>query len=503
MAPRARMRNPPRLAIAVGLVAVLTGLAAWTWLSGGAPASRVSLAVLPFVNLGSDPEREYLAAGLTEETSASLAQIDPDWLSVKGRPLRYKGTTKTAVEIGQELSVDYLVESTLQAEGDRLRVTATVIRVRDQENVWSESYDREPTSLLGLQQELSTAIADQIRVRLLPDRPGASGRRQTQNAGAYDAYLKGRYFESRRTPVTNALAIEQYKRAIALDPDYALAWSSLALTYASSAVNSDARPLEVWPQATEAAARAVRSNPNLAESQYVVGYVNWLLGWDWPAAEKALRVAITLDSSNAEAFRTLGHVLSQAGRRSEAEPAMRRARELDPLTAQVHALSSQVALQGRDYPAAVEHARRAILLDSSLWIGYVMLGQAYAQTGETDLALEALNEAARFSGGNSKTISFRGYILAKTGRGTEAREVLRKLEADSRDRYVPPYAMALVHAGLGEGDAVFEWLDKAYDARDIHLIYLPVDPKWDPYRSDARFTALLARCNFMRSAGGS
>ena len=168
---------------------------------------------------------------------------------------------------------------------------------------------------------------------------------------------------------------------------------------------------------------------------------------------------------------------------------------------QVHALSSQVALQGRDYPAAVEHARRAILLDSSLWIGYVMLGQAYAQTGETDLALEALNEAARFSGGNSKTISFRGYILAKTGRVTEAREVLRKLEADSRDRYVPPYAIALVHAGLGEPDAVFEWLDKAYDARDIHLIYLPVDPKWDPYRSDARFTALLARCNFMRTAG--
>ena len=414
VAPRARTRNPPRLAIAVGLVAMVTGLAAWTWLSGGAPAARVSLAVLPFVNLGSDPEREYLAAGLTEETSASLAQIDPDRLSVKGRPLRYKGTTKTAVEIGQELSVDYLVEGTLQAEGDRLRVTATVIRVRDQENVWSGSYDREPTSLLGLQQELSNAIADQIRVRLLPDR--ASRRRQTQNADAYDAYLKGRYFGSRRTPVTNALAIEQYKRAIVLDPDYALAWSSLALTYASSAVNSDARPLEVWPQATEAAARAVRSNPNLAEPQYAVGYVNWLLGWDWPAADKALRVAITLDSSNAEVYRTLGHVLSQADRQGEAESAMRRARELEPLEPMSHALSAQVAFQAREYPAAVEHAQRAILIDSALWIGYVELAQAYEQTGKTDLALEALRDAGRFSGGNSKTFSFRGYILAKTGR---------------------------------------------------------------------------------------
>ena len=273
------------------------------------------------------------------------------------------------------------------------------------------------------------------------------------------------------------------------------------MTYAASAVNGDARPVEVGPLAQDAARQAVQANPNLAESQFAVGYVNWLLNWDWPAADKALRVAITLDSGNAEGYRTLGHALSQADRRSEAESAMRRARELDPLAAQVHALSSQVAWQGRDYPAAVKHARRAILLDSSLWIGYVMLGQAYAQTGETDLALEALSEAARFSGGNSKTISFRGYILAKTGRVTEAREVLRKLEADSRDRYVPPYAMALVHAGLGEHDAVFEWLDKAYAARDIHLIYLPVDPRWDPYRSDARFTALLARCNFMRTAG--
>ena len=269
-------------------------------------------------------------------------------------------------------------------------------------------------------------------------------------------------FESRRTPATNARAIEQYKRAIALDPNYALAWSSLAFTYAASAVNSDARPLEVWPRARDAAARAVRANPNLAEAQFAVGYVNWLLDWDWTAAETALRAARSLSiPSNAAAHRTLGHVLSQAGRHSEAEAAMRRARELEPLEPLSHALSAQVAFQARDYPAAVEHARRAVLLDSEFWIGYVQLGQAYEQTGETDLALEALSDAARFSGGNSKAISLRGYILAKSGRASEAREVLRTLEADSRERYVPPSAMALVHAGLGERDAVFEWLDKA------------------------------------------
>jgi TolB-like protein/DNA-binding winged helix-turn-helix (wHTH) protein/tetratricopeptide (TPR) repeat protein len=498
---RVRTRSPVRLAIGLVVIAMVSVLVARTWLSGGASGSRVTLAVLPFVNLGSDPEREYLAAGLTEETSATLAQIDPARLIVKGRTLRYKGSTESAAEIGRELSVDYLVESAITAEGARVRVTVTLIRVRDQEHVWSEAYEREQTSLLGLQQELSTAIADKIRVRLSPDHAGGLGRRQTQNGEAYVAYLKGRSFESRRTPATNARAIEQYKRAIELDRGYALAWSSLAGTYAGSAVNGDARPVEVATPAREAALQAVKANPNLAESQFAVGYVNWLLDWDWPAAETALRSAIRLDPSNASVYRTLGHALSQAGRHGEAEAEMRRARELEPLEPMSHALSAQVAFQAGDYSAAVGHARRAILIDSAFWIGYAELGQAYEQTGETELALEALKDAARFSGGNSKAASMRGYILAKTGRADQAREVLRTLEADSDKRYVPPYAIALVHAGLGERDAVFEWLDKAYDARDIHLIYLPVDPKWAPYRADPRFTALLARCNFMRTAG--
>jgi tetratricopeptide (TPR) repeat protein len=162
-----------------------------------------------------------------------------------------------------------------------------------------------------------------------------------------------------------------------------------------------------------------------------------------------------------------------------------------------HAMSSQVAFQARDNAAAVKHARQAILIDSTLWIGYMQLAQAYGQTGETDLALEALGDAARFSGGeNSKTLSLRGYVLATTSRTSEAREALRMLEGMSRERYLPPYAIALVYAGLGEREAVFQWLDKAYDARDVHLIFLPVDAKWDPFRADPRFEALIARCGF-------
>jgi tetratricopeptide (TPR) repeat protein len=187
------------------------------------------------------------------------------------------------------------------------------------------------------------------------------------------------------------------------------------------------------------------------------------------------------------------------GRHDEARAAMQRAREIDPLDPMHHALSSQVAFQARTYWAAVEHARQAIVVDPEFWIGYMQLGQAYEQLGQTDRALEALLNAERLSHGNSKPISSRGYIFAKAGRAGEAREVLDTLRALSRDRYIPPYAIALVHAGLGERDAMFEWLGRAYDARDVHLIYLPVDPKWDVYRADTRFEALIARCDFMHA----
>ena len=463
--------------------------------------SRVMLAVLPFENIGSDPDREYLADGLTEETIATLGQIDPEHLSVIGRTstMAYKGTRKSLAAIGSELSVDYLMEGSIRGESGVLRITAKLIRVRDQAQVWSASYDRQPTSMLGVQQELSTAIAKQIRLRLSPERLNALSRRQTRNADAYDLYLRGRRFWNQLTPPTTRRAVEYYTSATELDPDYSLAWAGLAEAYASGPVNGDARPLDVWPLAREAAAQAIRAEANLAEAQHALGQVSWWLEWDWPTAETAFRRAVALDASNAWAHSMLGHLLSQSGQHDEASPFMRRARELEPLSSLHCAMSSQVAFQAGDYSTAVEHARQATVVDPEFWVGYMMRGQAFEQLGETDLAFEALAIAARLSGGNSKPISLRGYLLARLGKLTDAREVLAMLEDVSRNRYVPPYAMALVHAGLGEQDTVFEWLDRAYAARDVHLVFLTVDSKWDPYRTDPRFKAFLARCDFTRS----
>jgi tetratricopeptide (TPR) repeat protein len=411
----------------------------------------------------------------------------------------YRGNaSKSLAEIGLELNADYLLESSLRTEGGRFRVTAKLIRARDQVQVWSESYDREPTSVLGLQRELSADIADQIRLRLSPERLDALARRQTRNADAYDLYLRGWNFANQRTPATTLKAIEYFERATTIDPNYALAWAGLSQAYSARPINSDTAPLEVAARARETAARALTSDPNRAEAHFAMAYVNWIFDWDWTAAESEFRRAMALDASFTFTHITLGHLLSQTGRHDEARLEMRRARELDPLNPMTHAISSQVEFQARDYAAALEHARRAIALDSEFWIGYMEQAQALAGMNRAEPALEALVQAGRFSGQNSKTVSLRGFILAKAGRLDEAREVLATLEAAARERYVPPYAIALVHAGLGERDAAFAWLDRAYTARDVHLIFLPVDAKWDEYRQDSRFTALISRCGFAR-----
>jgi TolB-like protein/Flp pilus assembly protein TadD len=497
-APSPMTGTHARIAIAVLVFAVAVGIFAWTSLRPGTLPSHVTIAVLPFENFGDDPARAYLADGLTEEIIAWLGQAAPDRLSVVGRTsvMAYKRAAKSFAEIGKELNADYLLESSIRAEAGLLRITAKLIRVRDQLQVWSQVYSRDPTSMLGLQQELGAAIAEQIQFRLSPERFELLARRQPKNAAAYDLYLRGLDFANQRTPPTTRRAVEYYERATQIEPQYALAWSALAMAQGASPVNSDARPAEVTAQARQAAQQAVAADSNLSEAHYALGYVSWMLDWDWPKAETAFRRAIDLDPRFSQAHWTLGHLLSQMGRHGEALREMRRARELDPLSAMPYALSSQVAFQAHEYTAALDHARQAIALDQNLWIGHIMLGQAYAQLGQFDQALNALETAARLSGNNSKTLSFRGYVLGRAGRRDEARDVLAALETQSRKQFVPPFALALVYAGLDQREEVFAWLDRALEARDVHLIYLPVDAKWDPYRSDPRFEALVARCGF-------
>ena len=462
--------------------------------------THVRIGVLPFENLGAGPEREYLADGLTEETIATIGQIDPEHFSVIGRTsvMRYKRTIKTLAEIGRELDASYLIESSLRAEGGRLRITSKLIRVHDQLQIWSASYESEPSSLLTFQRELSIAIAEQVRLRLSPVRLTALVNRQTQNPEAYDLYLHGRYFWNQLTGQTTRRAIEYFIHATTLDAKYALAWAGLADCYTSAPVHGDVPPLLIMQNARDAVANAVAAEPNLAEVQTALGNFNFWLAWDWSAAEAAYRRAIALDPNLPLAHRMLGVVLSHSCRNEEARSSMQRARELDPLYVMHQSLSSHIAFAARDFPTALHFARQALVIDPEFWIAQLHLAQVAVELGDYDLALDALNKAGRLSAGNSKALSLRGYIFGKTGRTAESLEVLQTLEAvaQSSARFVPPYAIALIHAGLGHTDLALAWLARAFDSHDVHLVFLPVDPKWDPFRIEPRFTAVLKGCGF-------
>jgi tetratricopeptide (TPR) repeat protein len=242
----------------------------------------------------------------------------------------------------------------------------------------------------------------------------------------------------------------------------------------------------------------VQAAPDLAEALSAQAYVNFFIDWNWRVSETALRRAIELDPNFAFAPLLLGHVLSQMGQPEEARARVRRARELDPLFPHTYAMSAQVEFQARDFAAALEYAQQTTVIQPAFWIGYIQKGQVLSQLGRFDEALQAYADAARFSADNSKTLAFRAEALARAGREAEARAMLSALEERNRERYVPPTVFATIYASLGESRLALDWLERAYDARDVHLVFLPVDPRWDGLRKEPRFVALLQRCDFFK-----
>jgi TolB-like protein/Flp pilus assembly protein TadD len=453
---------------------------------------RIMLAVLPFLNLSRDPSDDYLSDGLTEETIAHLGSMHPARLGVIARTscMAYKGTAKSAKQIGQELHVEYLLESSVRRQDRHLRITAQLIRVEDETHVWAQSFDRDSASFLGLQGELGQAIAEQVRLKLTREQKASLARARTTSPDAFDAYLRGRFYWNHRTREMIARAIPQFEEALEADQHYSLAWAGIADAYAILPITSDAPSEECFPQAMRAARQAILADDHSAEAHTAMGSCKFWMEWDWEGAQLELRRAIQLNPSYALAHLYYAHVLSNSGNHAAADQEISQARRLDPLSPHVYSISGQLLFQAGRYDDATVHLERALALNYKAWIAHLALAKIDIENGKFEDAIARLQLAFEFSGGNTEPLSLKGYACAKSGRRGQAEQIVETLLEIAQHRYVPPYNISMVFAGLGETDGVIEWLRKAHDQRDVRMVFLGVDPKWREWNRDVRLRDL-------------
>jgi TolB-like protein/DNA-binding winged helix-turn-helix (wHTH) protein/Tfp pilus assembly protein PilF len=456
-------------------------------------AGPVVLAVLPFQNLSGDDSQDYFSDGLTEEMITQLGELNVDQLGVIARTssMKYKDTIKDVSQIGRELGADYVLESSVRRDGERMRITVQLIRVENQRHIWANSYDRDVTHSIAVQEEVAREVALQIQLRLTDAPASHPSAPRPLNPAANEAYLKGRYFFNQFTEDGFSKAASYFDQAIAADPNFAAAYSGLSHAYIFLIIMDAIAPSDGYPKARDAAQRAVALDSGLADGRLALAHFKMHM-WQWKDSDLEFKKAIALNPSSAPAHRLYAAYLAAVGKQQEALDEMRQARRLDPLSMVYHAEMTRTLYYGRQYEQAVEWARQAEQLDSEFARTHFWLGRVYAQMGKYS---EAITEAGRSSPSPESTLSLTemAHATAKAGKSDEARALLRKLEERSKRGYVPAYDFAVVYVALGEKEVALQWLQKAYEEHDWALIVVAVEPRLDPLRSDPRFQELVRK----------
>jgi TolB-like protein/tetratricopeptide (TPR) repeat protein len=465
-----------------------------------AEPSRIMLAVLPFENLSGDPGQEYLSDGLTEETIMRLGQMSPHRLGVIARTssMVYKRTDKAVAQIGRELDVDFVVEGSVRREGDRVRVTAQLIRVRDQTHLWAENYDRQLPGFLDIHDEIGTAVADQVKLKLMAEDKRQLTRKATQNPEAYDCYLRGLYHLARYNLFDAQKAVGYFQSATERDPTYALAHSALADALMVFPISGDASSKEVFHRVKESVALALKSDPNSAEAHTSDAQAKFWFDWDFKGVEVTARHAIKLNENYTLAYLFLAHVLSNTGRHDDALAIMQQALVLDPLSLILGALYGQFLYHAGRNSESIEQFKVTLGMEPRFWIGQICAAKVYERVGMYSEALVACEHAWEFSGGNTEALSLAGYIHAVSGDSGKAEATMHRMLELKKERYVPPYNIALLFTGLGQTEAALQCLEQAFADRDVHMPFL-LDHKWDVIRPALQFQELLSRVGFANS----
>jgi TolB-like protein/DNA-binding winged helix-turn-helix (wHTH) protein/Flp pilus assembly protein TadD len=461
-------------------------------------ANLSSLVVLPMENLSGDKEQDYFADGMTDELIASLAKIRSLRVISRSTAMAYKGTHKPLSQIASELNVNAVVEGTVMRVGNRVRITAELVQVSTDRHLWAETYESQIGDVLTLQNRVSSAIVDEIRINLTPDEKKRLAKNPSVSAEAYEDYLKGRYYWNKRSGEGFVKAIRYFEDATRRDPQYALAFAGLADCYGiiGATIYGSIPAAEAAPKAKAAAVRALQIDPSLAEAQTSLATAQFNYDWDWAGAAEGFRRAIQLDPTYATAYQRYSLYSIAMGRFDDSLEQIKKARDLEPLSISINASLGWRLYLARDYDRSIAQLRDTLEMDPSYEWAHLTLGQAYEEKGQYDLALEELQRAVEISNSSPLMISALAHAYALSGNHSESRKRLAQLDALSKQQYVSPFYVAIVYLGLGNNELAMSWLQKAYADRSNGLVFLKVEPELDPLRSDPRFISLLHKLNF-------
>jgi DNA-binding winged helix-turn-helix (wHTH) protein/TolB-like protein/lipoprotein NlpI len=495
-ASRSRRSGRPLAAVAALIVAIVA--AAWYFISTDsrqpAPAVAQTLAILPFKPLLPAERNESLELGMTESLISSLGQHSPQAISPLSSVRRYAALDKDAIAAGRELGVDTVLDGSLQRSGDRLRVSVRLLRVADGRQLWAQSFDQAFTTIFEVQDVIAARVAQSLSVRWTRGE-SARGAPYTQDSEAYALYASGRLAWTKQTEASLLRAIEFFEQAIARDPDYALAYSGLADSYAVLGVFGIRAPRDVFPSARRAADKALSIDPDLAAAHSALGHIKLMYEHDVDEAGREYARALQLDSSVALTYHRLGLMYAMQGDIDQAVAESERAQQLEPLWLAPRTAAGNHLYYAKRYDESIRLAEQVLALDERADAARGLLIRNLIARGDYDRAIAEYDKRPLQVPGSS---AFRAQALALSGRREEALAELDRLLTLSKTRYVAAYDIALIHAALADTENAFLWLERAMEDRSTQLVFLAQEPMFGALHADPRFASLVQRIGIYR-----
>lgn len=490
--------------VVAGLAILLAGAAVLSYrgLSRGDGQPRTSsevktMAVLPFKAMGLNVESEYLGLGLADSLITQLSDARQIVVRPTSAVRKFAGVDAVnPLEAGRELRVEAVLEGSVQRDGERLRVTARLLRVSDGASLWAGTFDAESPDIFAVQDSIASQVSRSLSLGARG--PRTNSKRYTENTEAHHEYLRGRYFWSKWTEEGYRRSIEHFERAIELDPAYALAHAGLADSYNMLGDWGYLRIEEAYPKARAAAETALEIDDEMPEPHAALAFALMMYYWDWAGAEREFRRALELNPNHVNARSRYGVFLAWTGRTDEAKVELARALETEPFNVSLVGMQGIPHFYAREYDEAVRRHRVAVGMDANFLYGRYWLGRALVQRGDYEEAIAEFKKAVEMSGGTGVMIGQLGHAYAVAGRRAEALKVIEELKEMSERRHVSPFVVATIYAGLGDRDSALEWLEKAHERRDDWMITLATEPHFDRLRPDPRFQNLLRRVGLKR-----